>query len=520
MTVEQAIKMPTPEHEILATQAFGVPLDVLMQDGTGILPRPVRECISFIRYNGLATEGLFRRSPPSTALRAAKDMYNRGYNVDLSLSGVHVAAVLLKLFFRELPSPVFGSASYETILALPSVQPETDSAADREDSEVNEVAKQMDTVRARYVEEVLLPSLTFEYRQLLCFTCALLAVIARNKEINRMSAYNLAVVWSPNLARSANPMVDVAMCSAGPQSSTVGSVIQIFVQFFDSVFNSEIEMVLGKERKAQCTDLASEMLNVVDNMNRMANLAHVNHTTVFEYLQTGDASSPPALPQRHGGVPPPVPPKVPPRLPARLEAEAPPVPPKGEPAVGVAAPEDIVAAALPTAASEAETEAPVATDGAREAAISPAPEHESPKEEEAKPAEPKVEEKKLEEPKVEEEAVSEPVVEDVAESKKVVEEDEPTEVFEEATAEIVSPEAAAAPGAAPVEALADDLAETTVNDADKEDDKPTDDASEEPAKERDAENVASDTKAAPAGGKKKKVIKKKRANQGSSNSSN
>ncbi|ORX71671.1 RhoGAP-domain-containing protein, partial [Linderina pennispora] len=190
MTVEQAIKMPTPEHEILATQAFGVPLDVLMQDGTGILPRPVRECISFIRYNGLATEGLFRRSPPSTALRAAKDMYNRGYNVDLSLSGVHVAAVLLKLFFRELPSPVFGSASYETILALPS------------DSEVNEVAKQMDTVRARYVEEVLLPSLTFEYRQLLCFTCALLAVIARNKEINRMSAYNLAVVWSPNLARS------------------------------------------------------------------------------------------------------------------------------------------------------------------------------------------------------------------------------------------------------------------------------------------------------------------------------
>ncbi|KAI8324495.1 RhoGAP-domain-containing protein, partial [Martensiomyces pterosporus] len=194
MTVEQAITLPPQMHQTTATQVFGVPLDVLMHDGTGILPRPVRECISFIRYNGLATEGLFRRSPPSTALRSAKEGYNRDLGVDLTLSGVHAAAVLLKLFFRELPSPVFGGASYDTVLALPSVQP-------------------MDVVRARYVEEVILPSLTIEYRQLLCFTCALLNVVARNTAVNKMTPYNLAVVWAPNLARSSNPVADVAMCS-------------------------------------------------------------------------------------------------------------------------------------------------------------------------------------------------------------------------------------------------------------------------------------------------------------------
>ncbi|KAJ1945151.1 hypothetical protein FBU59_002396, partial [Linderina macrospora] len=442
--------MPSPEHEILATQIFGVPLDTLMQDNTGLLPQPVRECISFIRYNGLTTEGLFRRSPPSTALRAAKDMYNRGHNVDLSLSGVHVAAVLLKLFFRELPSPVFGSTSYETILALPSVQREADSEPD---SEVTEVARQMDTVRARYVEEVVLPSLTFEYRQLLCFTCALLTVIARNKEINRMSAYNLAVVWAPNLARSANPVVDVAMCSAGPHSSTVGSVIQIFIQFFDSVFGAEIEMILGKERKAMSADLATEMLNVVDSMNRTANLAHVNQTSVFDYLQEAETSPvPPALPTRHG-VPPPVPPKVPPRVPARHVAEsvAPPpvVPPKDEVVSGVdvaaAAPEDIVAAALSANAADV-----VASEDASEAAVPPVSVLESPKEEVTKPEEPK----EPKEPEEEEQKSEEPVVEkDVAEDKNA-EEDAAGEIFKEASSELASSEAG------PVDTLADDLAET------------------------------------------------------------
>ncbi|KAJ2732838.1 hypothetical protein H4R23_002752, partial [Coemansia sp. Cherry 401B] len=84
------------------TQVFGVPLAT---DTAQLPPRAVRQCISYIRQHGLATEGLFRRSPPSTALRAAKDGFNRGQHVDLALAGVHVACVLLKVFVRELPTP-------------------------------------------------------------------------------------------------------------------------------------------------------------------------------------------------------------------------------------------------------------------------------------------------------------------------------------------------------------------------------------------------------------------------------
>ncbi|KAJ2232826.1 hypothetical protein IWW45_004664 [Coemansia sp. RSA 485] len=243
------------------TQVFGVSLDALMvSNGWYTLPRPVRECIAFINHHGLAAEGLFRRSPPSTALRSAKEGYNRNQAVDLSLAGVNVAAVLLKLFYRELPEPVFGGRNYEIIRALPA-SPRSETAGESSD-----VAMQMDSVRARYVEEVVLPSLKTEYRMLLCFTFALLSVVARNEAANRMNAYNLAIVWAPNFARSSNPMLDVSMCAVGPGAATVGSVVQIMVQMFDRVFSQELKAVLGSDADA-CVDKAAAVLEVVDRMN-------------------------------------------------------------------------------------------------------------------------------------------------------------------------------------------------------------------------------------------------------------
>ncbi|KAJ2810962.1 hypothetical protein H4S07_002361 [Coemansia furcata] len=261
MKVDTGISTPLPQQQQQQQQqqqlAFGVPLEGLMPRGSVALPRPIRECIAYLRHHGIATEGLFRRSPPSTVLRAAKDAYNRDQPVDLELGGVHVAAVLLKLFFRELPDPIFSLSSYATIRALPaSMTVDNNNNAD--------VAKQMDSVRARYVEEVVLASLTNECRLLLCFTCALLAIVARNEEANRMSAFNLAIVWAPNLARSANPVADVAMCSAGPSAATVGSAIQIMVSCFDSVFAKEIAIIL----KGKATDdRVVAVLDVVDRMN-------------------------------------------------------------------------------------------------------------------------------------------------------------------------------------------------------------------------------------------------------------
>ncbi|KAJ1997974.1 hypothetical protein GGI04_005197 [Coemansia thaxteri] len=205
-----------------------------------LLPAPVRESIAHLRRHGVATEGVFRRSPASHALRAAKDAYNRRQHVDLA-GGVHVAAVLLKVFFRELPAPLFGTDGYAAVRALPP--PSTGE-------------------RAAYVADVVLAELSRASRRLLCCTCALLAAVARNSAVNRMTAANLAVVWAPNLARSASPMADVAMCAAGPASATVGSVVLIMITEFDRVFAREIADIAPNHGASA----ADAVLDVVDAM--------------------------------------------------------------------------------------------------------------------------------------------------------------------------------------------------------------------------------------------------------------
>ncbi|KAJ2443419.1 hypothetical protein GGF42_006637 [Coemansia sp. RSA 2424] len=292
---EGALLAPPPLNESLA---FGVPLAVLMRGGGGnhvVLPRPVRECIAFLRRHGTATEGVFRRSPPSTALRAAKAAYNGGQAVDLSLGGgVHVAAVLLKLFFRELPVPVFGGGNdsdYAVVRALPVAgksdgSPQTDQAD-----------QQMDDLRARYVADVILPQLARETRLLLCFTAALLACVARNAATTRMTAFNLAVVWAPNLARSASPVADVAMCCAGPGAASVGAVVQIMVSSFDSVFAAELPAILGSAGfSGGDGDCVEAVLDVVDRMNQEGD--------GFAGLEISSSSPSPPPP------PPPLPPRA------------------------------------------------------------------------------------------------------------------------------------------------------------------------------------------------------------------
>ncbi|KAJ2537821.1 hypothetical protein EV175_006608 [Coemansia sp. RSA 1933] len=248
------------------SQAFGVALDRLVdKDGATVArmaPKAVLESISYIRRTGLDTEGLFRRSPPSTALRAAKERYNLGETVDLEQAGgVHVAAVLLKLFFRELPQAVFGGG-YSVVRGLPQAT----EAGQSEDRQA--VAEQMASVRVRYVREEIVGSLSKEYRRLLCCTFALLRAVAQREETNKMTAYNLAVVWAPNLARSEDPVEDVAMCAAGPGAATVGAVVQIMVQSFGAVFEAEVSEIAGAAGDADdADDAARRVLDAIDQAN-------------------------------------------------------------------------------------------------------------------------------------------------------------------------------------------------------------------------------------------------------------
>lgn len=85
------------------------------------LPRVLVQSSAFLRRSGrLATEGLFRKSPSRGILLAVEEAFDRGSPVDLELfDDAHVAAVLIKTLFRELPAPLLGPKIYPVIRACP-----------------------------------------------------------------------------------------------------------------------------------------------------------------------------------------------------------------------------------------------------------------------------------------------------------------------------------------------------------------------------------------------------------------
>ncbi|PWN45420.1 hypothetical protein IE81DRAFT_190424 [Ceraceosorus guamensis] len=212
-------------------KVFGVPLEHLMGESGEYwsIPRVVKDSIEFLRHplpgsedTGellMDTEGIFRRSPPSSLLRAAQMAYDGGHPVNLErygdgpASAAHLAASLLKTFLRRLPSPLFPPSLYPLVKACPLHDP-GENLADLEDT-------------LEYIRSRLLPALAPPCKiTLLATVCELLHDVAQRSQRNKMDAANLATVIAPNLVRGSDPLRDVAMCRVegiGSMHSTVSN---------------------------------------------------------------------------------------------------------------------------------------------------------------------------------------------------------------------------------------------------------------------------------------------------------
>ena len=84
------------------------------------VPPVIRGCVAYLRSQGLNERGLFRRSPSSTILRQLEQAYDRGQRVDIAnYDHPHLAAVLIKKFFRMLPQSTFNENMYSIIRKCP-----------------------------------------------------------------------------------------------------------------------------------------------------------------------------------------------------------------------------------------------------------------------------------------------------------------------------------------------------------------------------------------------------------------
>ncbi|RKP15189.1 hypothetical protein BJ684DRAFT_14532 [Piptocephalis cylindrospora] len=213
---EPAVRSP-PQARPRKPLMFCRPLEEVME-GDGGLPRVVDDCIKYIREHGLDVEGIFRRSPSSSALKAARGGYDRGERVDLEEYDEHVAAVLLKLFLRELPSPLFPPPLYG--LAKEAFPPGKSTATHEEMAEA--VARSGILLEMGGCEREILRAVT-----------GLLGEVTRHMGTNGMTSRNLTIVFAPNLTRGPDPVEDMTLSQPG---GSIGRFFMLCIDGHDLIF--------------------------------------------------------------------------------------------------------------------------------------------------------------------------------------------------------------------------------------------------------------------------------------------
>uniref|UniRef100_A0A8C5TFZ1 T-cell activation Rho GTPase-activating protein n=1 Tax=Malurus cyaneus samueli TaxID=2593467 RepID=A0A8C5TFZ1_9PASS len=156
---------------------FGQPLSLICgEDDT--LPQPVQDLLAILYMKGPSTEGIFRKAANEKARKELKEDLNKGGNVDLKSKSVHLLAVVLKDFLRNIPSKLLSVDFYEKwmqALEKPSKQEKIE--------ELKEVADKLPRPNLVLLKHLL----------------SLLHHISQNAETSRMDSSNLAICIGPNL---------------------------------------------------------------------------------------------------------------------------------------------------------------------------------------------------------------------------------------------------------------------------------------------------------------------------------
>ncbi|KAM9775315.1 rho GTPase-activating protein 12-like isoform 2-T3 [Syngnathus typhle] len=111
----QAVK----DKGYIKDQVFGCSLSNLCQRENTSVPKFVKMCIDHVEKTGLSTDGLYRVSGNLAVIQKLRFAVNHDEKVeldDIKWEDIHVTTGALKMFFRELPEPLFTYGSFNDFL--------------------------------------------------------------------------------------------------------------------------------------------------------------------------------------------------------------------------------------------------------------------------------------------------------------------------------------------------------------------------------------------------------------------
>ncbi|XP_016339533.1 breakpoint cluster region protein-like [Sinocyclocheilus anshuiensis] len=220
---------------------FGVNISTVTKRERSKVPYIVRQCLEEIERRGMEEVGIYRVSGVATdiqGLKTAFDTNNKDVSVMMSEMDVNAIAGTLKLYFRELPEPLFTDELYPNFAGGIAL---SDSVA-KESCMLN-----------------LLLSLPEPNLVTFLFLLDHLKRVAEKESVNKMSLHNLATVFGPTLLRPAekdskiptNPTQPITMGDSW--SLEVMSQVQVLLYFL------QLETIPTPDSKRQSILFSTEV---------------------------------------------------------------------------------------------------------------------------------------------------------------------------------------------------------------------------------------------------------------------
>ena len=175
---------------------FGVSLEDQLFATNQRIPPILSKCISEIERRGLDLQGIYRIAGVKNKVETLCASFETGdyKDIDLSDEPPHLIASCLKLYFRQLPEPLFTFRLYDEFIPFCRKwdemmrNPNLDAAEEEKERLLAELRQ--------LVQKLPKPNYIIGRRLL-----RHLRVVCMNSSVNRMDAHNLGIVFGPTLFR-------------------------------------------------------------------------------------------------------------------------------------------------------------------------------------------------------------------------------------------------------------------------------------------------------------------------------
>ncbi|XP_059357391.1 rho GTPase-activating protein 12a isoform X3 [Carassius carassius] len=175
----QAVK----DKGYIKDQVFGSSLSSLCQRESTTVPLFVSMCIEQVEKNGLGVDGLYRVSGNLAIIQKLRFAVNQDEKVDLEDSkweDIHVTTGALKMFFRELPEPLFPYAFFNNFISAIKMMDYRQKVQAFKDLMKQLPRPNHDTIQALFKH---------------------LKKVIQHVDENRMTTQSVAIVFGPTLLR-------------------------------------------------------------------------------------------------------------------------------------------------------------------------------------------------------------------------------------------------------------------------------------------------------------------------------